>query len=135
VLVEISLAATFLVANHGVAAGQTLTAILLAGLGGCLAYCSLFEWVGLVLPRRALLLGFIYVLVWEGTVGSIFSALATLTVRHYLEGILHAGLSTTPLAGVEPSTVDGVASTLVLAFVVVGGVGLATWNLHRMELP
>jgi ABC-2 type transport system permease protein len=135
VLVEISLAATYAVANRGTVAGATLGAILLAGLGGCLAYGSLFLLVGLLVPRRALVLGFIYVLVWEGAIAGFSAALATLTVRRYVEGILHAGLSTTSLAAVQPANVDGLASTIVLALIVVGGLALSTWSLHRIELP
>jgi len=64
--VEVSLAVTYLIAARGAGDGHALGAILLGGACGALAYASLFLLVGLLAPRRALIVGFLYVLVWEG---------------------------------------------------------------------
>jgi len=113
----------------------TLGAILLGGLGGSLAYASLFLLLGLLIPRRALIVGFLYVLVWEGTAAGLSTALATLSIRRYVVGALDAGLSSSPLAAVQPASVNGAISLVVLALVVVGGVGLTTTMLRRLGLP
>lgn len=136
VLVEVSLALTYAVASQGQAgAGDGLAAILLAGLAGCLGYVSLFMLIGLLAPRRALLIGFLYVLAWEGFAAGISTGLATLSVRRYVEGILHAGLNTLPGVQIQWPNISGAASIAVLAAIVVGGLALTTVQLHRIELP
>lgn len=135
VLVEVSVVALYFVGMQGLAGlGDGFGAILLAGLAGCPAYCSLFLLVGL-LTSRALLLGFLYVLVWEGIAAGLSTALATLSVRRYVQGILHAGLGNLSAASVAPSTLSGGASVVALAAVVVMGVAGSTWLLRRIGLP
>lgn len=134
-LVELSLAGTYLIAVRGAIDAGTLGAILLGGLGGSLAYASLFLLLGLLIPRRALIVGFLYVLVWEGTAAGLSTALATLSIRRYVVGALDAGLGRSPLAAVQPASVNGAISLVVLALVVVGGVGVTTTMLRRLGLP
>jgi ABC-2 type transport system permease protein len=140
VLVEISLAATYLIGTQGTGSAQNLWAILLAGLVGCLAYSSLFLLVGLWLPRRGLLVGFLYVLIWEGILSQLSTGLATFSVRRYVEGALEASLGTTALArlqadGFSSVNISGAASLIVLACVLIGGMLVSTWKLQQMELP
>ncbi|HEY7356221.1 MAG TPA: ABC transporter permease [Ktedonobacterales bacterium] len=135
VLVEVSLAATYLIGTQGAGSTQNFDAILLAGLVGCLAYSSLFLLVGLWLPRRGLLVGFIYVLLWEGTFSQLSTGLATFSVRRYVEGALDANLNAAALANSVPVNISGSASLIVLACVLLGGVLVATWKLQQMELP
>ena len=135
VLVETSLAGAYLLATQSSADLRDLGAILLAGLGGCVAYSSLFLLLGLWFPRRGLLVGFIYVLVWEGTASALSTGLATFSVRRYVEGALHASLGASPLAALQPSSISGTVSFLVLALVLIAGVAISTWRLHWMEQP
>lgn len=134
-LVEVSLAVTYLIAVRGLGDAQNLGAIQLAGLAGCLAYSSLFLLIGLLAPRRALLIGFIYVLAWEGFAAGLSTALATASLRRYVEGALHAWLGHSSLAALQPSSVGGTTSAAVLALVLLGGIALTTLRLRRMELP
>lgn len=131
VLVEASLAATVLLA----AQSANLGAVVLAGVGGCVAYGSLFLLVGLLAPRRGLIVGFVYVIAWEGTLAGLSTGLATLSVRRYVQGALDAGLGASPLASIQPATVNGLTSALVLALVGVAGLILCIARLRRMELP
>jgi len=135
ILVEISLAATYLIGTQGTGTPQNFGAILLAGLVGCLAYSSLFLLLGLWLPRRGLLVGFLYVLLWEGILSQLSTGLATFSVRRYVEGALNANLSAVALASSIPVDIGGAASLLVLTLVLVGGIVVATWKLRQMELP
>jgi len=134
VLVEVSLAATYLVGTQGSGTTQNLGALLLAGFVGCLAYSSLFLLVGLWLPRRGLLVGFIYVLLWEGTASTLSTGLATFSVRRYVEGTLNANLTTSALASSSPVDLSGTTSLIVLAAVLLGGALIATWKLRQIEL-
>jgi len=139
-LVEIALALMYLIVAQGVAeAGAGLPglgAIVLAGAAGSVAYCSLFLLLGLLAPRRALLVGFLYVLLWEGTAAAFSTALATLSVRRYVEGTLHAGLSAVSFAHlVWPADPSATVSALVVCAIVAAGLALTTFWLRRMELP
>ncbi len=135
VLVEASLALTYAIAAQGqFGAGDGLAAILLAGLAGCLGYVSLFLLIGLLAPRRALLIGFIYVMAWEGLAAGFSTGLATLSVRRYVEGILHAGLNAIRVPEIQWPNVTGATSIAVLAAIFIAGLALTTWQLHRIEL-
>ncbi len=135
VLVEVSLVVTALVATRGAPDGRALGATMLAALAGSVAYSSIFLWLGLIAPRRALLAGLIYVLAWEGLAAGLSSALATFSVRQYLQGILRAALGPSSLAVLTPSSTDGMESVTVVVLVVIAGLLLTTWGLRRIELP
>jgi ABC-2 type transport system permease protein len=133
-LVEVALVATYLIGTQGSGTMQNLGAILLAGLVGSLTYSSLFLLVGLWLPRRGLLVGFIYVLLWEGIVSQLSTGLATFSVRRYVVGALNARLTIAALSASTPVDISGTTSLIVLAGVLLGGVLVATWKLQQMEL-
>ena len=111
--------------------GRTLLALLVAGLAGLLAYGALFLFVSLVIPR-ALIVGIIYVLLWEGLLSGIISGIRVLSVRHYTQSIFVHLLDHAPvkLAGAIQL---GPAIEVLLALVVVSLV-LATWRLRQMGL-
>ena len=135
VLVETSSALAYLIATHGSMTARDLSAILLAGFAGCLAYTAVFLPLGLFLPKRGLIVGFIYVLFWEGTLSGLSTGLATLSVRRYMQGVLEAALGSSPLAGLYPSPVSGMASLLVVSSVLLVGSLVTTWRLTRIQLP
>jgi ABC-2 type transport system permease protein len=139
VLVEAALAAAYFLGTQGTGDTQNLGAILLAGLLGCLAYSSGFLLLGLWLPRRGLLVGFLYVLLWEGIFSQLSTGLATFSVRRYVEGALNGNLAPSALAAsvsASPAVdVSGTASLIVLTGVLLAGILVATWKLQRMELP
>lgn len=68
----------------GLAAGSaTLAFGLVAGAAvGALAYCALFVMLSLV-TRRPVLIGLVYVLVWEGLLGNLVPGTAVLSVQQY----------------------------------------------------
>lgn len=135
VLVEVALAAATLIATRGTPTSQQLGATLVAGAAGCLAYSSVFLLLGLVAPRRALVAGLVYVLAWEGAAAGLSTALASLSVRHYVEGVFHAALGSSPLADLQPAAADATTSVVALTVLTVLGVALSTAGLRRMELP
>jgi len=142
VLVEVATTIMFLIAiqrtgatTYPISHPTMLGAMLLAGLGASLAYTSLFLLLGLLAPKRALIIGFVYVLGWEGLAAGLSTALATMAIRRYVLGLLNARLSGSALSTILPSTIDGATATLVLVGVVLGAGALSTIRLQRMELP
>ncbi|HEY7849545.1 MAG TPA: ABC transporter permease [Ktedonobacterales bacterium] len=134
-LVEVALVAMYVVGAAGAIQGQTLTALLLAGLAGCLAYTAVFLPLGLFLPRQGLIVGILYVVIWEGIAAGFSTGLATLSVRRYVEGTLHMGLGASPLATLAPSSLSGATSLLVIGGIVLLGVLVCTWRLRTLEMP
>jgi ABC-2 type transport system permease protein len=135
--VELATLLMYLVSVQGGGSGGALLALLLAALLGSVVYCSLFLLLGLLMPRRGLLVGLGYVLVWEGAAAGLSGTLATLSVRRYLDGIIDNLTNTTALtqAHLERSGAGGLSSVLVLLGVSAVAVAATTVRLRRMELP
>jgi ABC-2 type transport system permease protein len=115
--------------------GSVLTPILVAGLLGGMAYSAVFLVLGRFAPKRGLLIGFVYVLGWEGLAAGLSTALATFSVRAYVQGILNAALGSSPLATITASSLGGSVSGIVLVGITLGGVVVAALSLRRIELP
>src|SRR5690606_11750704 len=100
-------------------------------LAGILGYGALFLLVSLVIPR-ALIVGVIYVLLWESTLARFIPGIRYLAVRHYEQSIfvriLDVGTVTLPDA-----MRLGSAIIVILALVVVT-LALATLRLRTMNL-
>lgn len=74
--------------------GELVVASAYAALLGCVGYAGLFSFLGLAV-RRALVWGLVYVLVWEGVVGTFGALPARLAVSSYSTSLL-AELGGTP---------------------------------------
>ena len=108
-----------------------LLAMLAATLAGILAYGALFLFISLVIPR-ALIVGIIYVLLWEGLIVALISGARVLSVRHYINSIFVRVLDN---RAVRVDQVASLATALVvLALVVVVSLALASRRLSRMSL-
>ena len=55
---------------------------------GVAAYSAIFTWTGLV-TSRALAVALLYVILWEGIIGSLVRGVGYLSVRGYTLGVLH----------------------------------------------
>jgi ABC-2 type transport system permease protein len=115
--------------------GSVLAPTLIGGLLGSAAYGAVFLVLGWVAPKRGIIIGFAYVLGWEGLAAGLSSALATFSVRGYVQGAVDALLGDSPLALVVSSSLGGSVSTIVLVGITVAGVTLAAIGLRRIELP
>jgi ABC-2 type transport system permease protein len=115
--------------------GSVLGPTLVGGLLGSAAYSAVFLVLGRVAPKRGMIIGFAYVLGWEGLAAGLSSALATFSVRGYVQGAVDAMLGDSPLAQEVSSSLGGSVSTIVLVGIVVVGVAGATLGLRRIELP
>lgn len=93
------------------------------------AYAGVFAWVSL-LTRRAIIVGAVYVLLWEGTIATFAESADRLSIAAYGRRIAAAGVD-----GIDAPDV-GLATAVVVLLLVCGlGVGLAARALRRVELP
>jgi ABC-2 type transport system permease protein len=130
VLLPATVAAHLIVAG-GLGSTDLLVGMVLAGLVGALAYCALGLLLSL-LVARAVLVGLVYALLWEGAVVSVAPSASSLSIRGYTEGVLAAVLSG---GGVDFTVRLGPVSSSVLAAVVtLAALGLAVLRLERMDI-
>jgi ABC-2 type transport system permease protein len=112
-----------------------LAGALATGLGllvGAAAYAAIFTWAGLA-TRHALLIGLVYVFVWEATLAAYLDGIRFLSIRRYTLSLIH-GLDADRLRRIEDPL--GVGVVLVCAAVVVAGFTLlAVRKLRRMDIP
>jgi ABC-2 type transport system permease protein len=113
--------------EEGAAATRAFMAAMLVGSFG---YVAVFLTLSLF-TRRALLIGLVYVLVWEGALSTLLPGIANLSIRQFSLGVANGFWQMAPdEARLTPST----ALPLVIILVVVALV-LASWKLMRFELP
>jgi ABC-2 type transport system permease protein len=130
VLLPATVAAHLIVAG-GLGSTDLLVGMMLASLVGALAYCALGLLLSLLMAR-AVLVGLVYALLWEGAVVSVAPSASSLSIRGYTEGVLAAVLSG---GGVDFTVRLGPVSASVLAAVVtLAALGLAVLRLERMDI-
>jgi len=108
---------------------------LATGVGllvGAAAYAAMFTWAGLA-TRHALLLGLVYVFVWEATLAAYLDGVRFLSIRRYTLAVIH-GLDDARLATIDNPLSAGFG--MAGAVIVVAGFGaLAVRKLVRMDIP
>ncbi len=131
-----SLSAGLVVAStlgSGILAGGTLATTVGFAVAAALAsfaYVALFLTAS-VFTGRALILGLIYTLVWEGALAGILEGTRQFSIR---EATLSLAAALAPAgSGIEGGLELGGAVGLV-AVVIVGGLVLAAWRLARWEV-
>ncbi|HEX5584302.1 ABC transporter permease [Gaiella sp.] len=128
--VALSGALAVAIVGTGGVGGAAATGIGL--LAGAAAYAAIFTWAGLA-TRHALLLGLVYVFVWEATLAAYLDGVRFLSVRRYTLGLIH-GLDGDRLESVE-HLLGGAAGLLGAAVVTVAFALLAVRKLDRMDVP
>jgi ABC-2 type transport system permease protein len=103
---------------------------ILASAVGAVCYVALFITLSLF-TRRALLVGFGYLLIWEGTLSSLLPGIANLSVRQYALGVgqLITELPSSWGAVLKPETALPLSIVLLVVCVV-----LSTRRLMRFEI-
>jgi ABC-2 type transport system permease protein len=94
VTVGVPMAACGLIARSG----QLALALAVASALGALAYCALFVALSLV-TRRPVLIGLLYVLIWEGVLGNLFTGTRVLSIRQYVITVADRLAATDMLSG------------------------------------
>jgi ABC-2 type transport system permease protein len=116
--------------GDGAVGGAVATALGL--LVGAAAFAALFTWAGLA-TRHALLIGLVYVFVWEATLAAYLDGIRFLSVRRYTLALIHA-LDGERLRSIDNPLPAG-AATVAAAVVVAGFTLLAVRKLRRMDVP
>ena len=83
--------------------------------------------------REKLLIGLIYVFVWEAPLPAYLDGVRFLSIRRYTLAVIH-GLDTARLATIENPLSAG-AALVAAAIVIVGFTLLAVRKLVRMDIP
>ena len=105
--------------------GWPLLGVVLATL----AYCSVSAWLSLR-TRRPIVIGILYILLWEGSIATFAASAAKLSIAAYGRAFVAHSLpqAAAPVTGIGPSAV-------VLAVVVAAAGWAAAHELVRGELP
>ena len=101
-----------------------------AGVGSVL-YTAIFLALGLI-TRRGMLIGLVYVIVWEGALGNFFVGTRQLSVRQYMLTI--ADQISTVEAAVFTSMVSPSTAYVMSVVVAVGAVALCVARLRMFEV-
>jgi ABC-2 type transport system permease protein len=103
---------------------------LVAGTAvGALAYSALFLALSLV-TRRPVLLGLLYVLIWEGVLGNVLSGTRLLSIQQYVVAVADRVADTDLLTG----TVSVPVSVVMAVLFTVGGTVLAIDRLRSFSV-
>ena len=128
--VAVSGALAVAVVEQGDARGAAATGIGL--LVGAAAYAAIFTWAGLA-TRQALLIGLVYVFIWEAALAAYLDGIRFLSVRRYTLALVH-GLDAGRLATVDISLASSTA-LIGTVVILVGFTALAIRKLARMDVP
>jgi ABC-2 type transport system permease protein len=114
--------------GDGAALGTTF-GYALAGLVGVMAYAAAFTALG-ALTSRALIVGLVYVLLWEGVLAGLLEGTRFLSVRQATLGLAAAWTGeSSGRAPLEPTV-----SALILLVVVVGSFAITAYALARFQI-
>ena len=139
-LASIAISGPLLIAS-GVAAAllgfdgslQAAIAVGTAILVGVAAYAAIFTWLGL-LSNRALAFALIYVLLWEGVIGSFIQGVDYLSVRGYTLAIMY-GINETGFESLGSRVIEFPAGIVGAVAVTVVFLFLLVRRLRRMDVP
>jgi len=112
--------------GQGIAAGFSLATLL-----GVAAYTGVFILLSVV-SSRALIFGLGYVFIWEGIVTELFTGMRWVSVRQYCLGV--ADLVSSTRKDDFHAELNGVAALVLIAWVTLTALVLATRRLQRIEL-
>ena len=128
-IVPATLAAGYLAIEGG--SGAIVVGFALAMLAGALAYVAVFVLLSL-LSSHALIIGLIYVFLWEGALAGIFEGLRFLSIRHFALGI--AGAIADTDADVFDPYLGGVTALALMLLTILGALLLANRQLEAVEV-
>ena len=107
--------------------------VAVALLLGVAAYSAIFTWTGLM-TGRALAVALLYVILWEGIIGSLIEGVGYLSVRGYTLAVMH-GLDSSAFEAVGDLVISLPAAVVGALLVTAVFYGMAVWRLTRMDVP
>jgi ABC-2 type transport system permease protein len=123
-------AAAVAVIGTGDPGGAAATGVGL--LVGAAAYAALFTWLGLS-TRHGLVIGLVYVFVWEAVLAAYLDGVRYLSVRRFTLAVID-GLDDERLASLD-EPLGGVAGAVLAAIVLAGFGALTVRRLRRLDVP
>ncbi len=133
VMVLLAVYGTGLVAGNGSDPTGVVRAFAVGGVVGAAVYSAIFLAMAVWL-RRALLVGLLYVLVWEGTISSAVPAVKYLSARQVLLGITQRFVQPAEQGTFPFETVPGFGASAAWAFAVTA-LALAFTVFRLRNLP
>jgi ABC-2 type transport system permease protein len=128
VLVALSASLSAFIALEDSGESTLMLAFVVSSVLGALAYSGLFLLLSL-LTTRALIVGLIYVFIWEGLVTELFAGTRVLSIRQYTLGVADLLTGTTEL----DAHLDGLAALALMIAATLVVVALAIRRLNRFE--
>lgn len=130
-IVVVSAIPTAIIGLAGEPQEGVLPGFVAAGIVGSLAYCAAFLWLSIA-TSRALIVGLLYVFIWEGVVVNLFGGVKFLSISEYALGIARLFVTLPerifdPRLSAAPAIVLAVAVTVLAAW-------YATRALQRWEI-
>jgi ABC-2 type transport system permease protein len=105
---------------------------LLALASTTLAYCAVFSLLALLI-RRPVVVGFLYILFWEGSIAAVATSADKLSIAAY--GRVAVAQAAPDASPFNAPDVSGLFALVLLAVVTVAAAWLGGWRLARVELP
>ena len=130
-LVLVSTVASAVMSLESIGEGAILAGFVVAVIVGALVYCSLFMLLS-ILTSRALIVGLLYVFIWEGVLTRLFGGLRIFSVRKYALGVADQ-MITAPSSVFKSDLNGGEAIVLSLAVTALTFV-YASKRLSRWEI-
>jgi ABC-2 type transport system permease protein len=131
VIIVLSTVPTALLGLSGEPQEGMILGFVVGGVAGSLAYCAAFLWLSIA-TSRALIVGLLYVFIWEGVVVSLFGGVKFFSISEYSLGIANLFISV-PERIFDPRLSP--APAIILAGIVTVA---ATWyairSLRRWEI-
>lgn len=124
-LVVLPLALIALLLGDGGDVGATVAAAIL----GCVGYTGIFTLLG-VLTRRALAVGLLFILIWEGFVAGLSRTAGNFAVRTYVRSAL-SRISEVDIVD-DPTTLA--RALTVIALTAIAAFAISSWRLARMDI-
>ncbi len=130
-LILVSIVLSVILAYEGDA--TVLVSVIVAALLGIVAYSTVFMWLGLM-SSRALLIGLLYVFLWELLFTQFVSGIRFLSIRAYMIGTIK-GLDDTRFAESSEPIISLPVSLVVLIAVIVIFLALSIRRLRTIDVP
>jgi ABC-2 type transport system permease protein len=125
-----TLGAGFLAGGTSTLALATILGFAVAAAIAAFAYVALFL-AASVFTNRALILGLLYTIVWEGVLAGILEGTKQFSIR---EATLALAAAFAPAGSGIVGGLDLAGAVGLVAIVIVGGLGLAAWRLASWEV-
>jgi ABC-2 type transport system permease protein len=110
---------------------DVIAAAVLAVLVGVLTYAAIFLAISLIVPR-ALIVGIMYVLIWESLLGRIIPGARLLSVQHYVQSI-YSRLLADPNLRVQDA-LQFPSAMVTVSILIAFALTFATLRLRAMDL-